>query len=309
MFIKANSELLSSEDITEMLSKQNNAPNYDFDYDQAIGWHKTEIPGYPGKYYYFHEGGTHPFSSMLVIIPEEKLTMAFLGNEDEWAFAMLSGKILKIIMEERTGDKPKTLEQDKPETAELDSKYFGTYATGYGLLTIKKKMTGIVMNLLGFNVHLKEEHGGFYSIQLKLLGLIPIPIEDIKAFKFKFQDNGLKSVGIYQNGIYLGLGTFFEKLPIESSWTDRLGEYKIINPDSRNFFNTLRIAIDKKSGEPMMFVTTPVLSGEWGFALDLSNQNYGQVLGNGSNLGAELEVIQQDGRELLKYSGYLLEKM
>ncbi len=309
MFIKANSELLSKGIITKMLSKQNNTPNYDFDYDQAIGWHISEISGYPGKYFYYHEGGTHPFSSMLVMLPEEKLTMAFLGNEDEFGFTKLSCKILKIIMKERTGEKPKILEQDKPETVELESKYFGTYATRFGILTIKKKMTGIVLNLLGFNLHLIEEHGGFYGVQQKLLGLIPIPIEDIEAFKFKFQDNGFKSVGIYRHGLYIGLGTYFEQQPIENSWNNRLGEYKIINPDNRNFFNTIRITIDNKSGEPMMFVTTPALSGEIGLVLDLTNNNYGKIRGKGNNLGTELKVIQQDGKELLKFSGYLLEKI
>ncbi len=59
----------------------------------------------------------------------------------------------------------------------------------------------------------------------------------------------------------------------------------------------------------MIFVTTPALSGELGLVLDLTNKNYGKNRGKGSNLGIELEVIQQDGKELLKFPGYLLEKI
>lgn len=294
------SPILSSNSRKTMLDQHNRSALYDFDLYRGLGWYRSEIPGYKDLHYYYHEGGTHPFSALLIIIPSLNKTMAFMANENEHSFDRLSIKILQSLAEESTGRAPQYDEENRTEP--LPEKYYGTYATELGQMTISEGRRGPILEMMGMNLHIKELYNGHYGLEMRLLGLIPLPIEDLISITFQFDDKGIERFGFYTNGKYRGLGTKFISDEMDSRWQSRLGEYEIINNDENNFLNSFHLQ------ENAVSLTVATLTDQLVFPLDMTSGDHALIEGMGRHMGDRISVLHKGDEEILLYSGYYLKK-
>ena len=177
-----------------------------------------------------------------------------------------------------------------------------------GMMTISDSWSGPILNMFGMKLNIVREKDGFYGLQYRILGLIPLPISDLKGIKFKFQDNDVKSLGFFTWGKYRGLGTLITENPIHEKWENRLGEYKIINPDEENFLTSFAIEMDDETGLPVARLHVASINNDMIFPLNLSNPDFAVISGYGRHMGAWITVHKKDDKDVLRYSGYYLEK-
>jgi len=126
---------LSSKQTANMLEAQGVTTIWDLGNPFGLGWHLGELPEYPGVKTIYHDGGTGPFSSSLVILPQKKLGIVVLANSDELELGTITTKVLQHELRQRGIFKTKTL---PPKTAALDHKFLGEYASEFGTITLSK---------------------------------------------------------------------------------------------------------------------------------------------------------------------------
>jgi CubicO group peptidase (beta-lactamase class C family) len=302
-------QILKEETVTLMLEKHNRNIPLDFDLHRGYGWYAMDVPGYSGVRTYYHDGGTNPFSSTVVIIPEYDIALTILANEDEKGIDGLAGKVLEIVLAEKNGGKKDYPFKKLPKTPTLNEKYYGNYATELGLIRITGSTLGPKLQMMGMALRVVRLRGGRYGIRLKILGLLPLPIADLNAIEIRFDEIDSKRIfGIYQNRKFRGIGTRFETPEMHPLWQNRIGEYVLLNPDPTPFMENFALIIDEESTLPMVSVKVVPFPETLNLAVDMSRPDSAVVIGYGRYMGDRIDVLTKDGDEVLRYSGHFLKK-
>lgn len=306
-FFSDEPEILSTNSMTTMFEKFKLDTMIDSEKYTAIGWSRMEVPGYPGKFSYYHHGGSTPYSSALFIIPELKMSFAIMGNEKEDTYGAATEQILQILFESSTGTKPITKKETGNKTEGLSKSLHGLYSTPYGTVTIGKKWNGSVMSLAGSKFYLTRDKNGFYGIQVRILGLIPLAIQELKAAKFKFMQGDQNTFIYYQGGVPVLMGSSLKNSPDFSGlWKTRIGDYTIVNPDKNILLEYFRIDFNEKIQQPVVKMKVSLMPMDLEFPLDCSKDDLATIRGLGRHLGDKILVEETEDRETLRYSGYLL---
>jgi CubicO group peptidase (beta-lactamase class C family) len=302
--------ILKAASVERMFARHNGSVPLDFDLHRGYGWYSMDVPGYPGVRCFYHDGGTDPFSSTLMIIPEYDISLSAIANEDEKALDGLSIKVIQLLLAEKTGKRAvegSSRTAGRPRSPALDPGYYGFYATELGLMQITPGGLYPGLNMMGMDLSVVRLFGERYGIRLKLLGFISLPIADLKAIGVSFREIGGQAVfAIYDNGKFRGIGTRFEPAEIHPAWLERVGSYRVLNPDPIPFMESFALIVDDETGIPMVSIKVASVSSVFNLPIDLSNPDYGVVLGQGRHMGDRIRVSETGEGEVLKYSGHEL---
>lgn len=302
-------QIIRPETLDEMLTVQNSDVELDQDIEWGLGWSLTPGGGlgYAGKVA-SHSGSTIVFHSSLVTLPEQKLGVVVLTNSERGRTVadQVASKTLKRALELRGIRAPK--ESDPPELlAENEedlSQYEGIYTFPFGMTEVELQRGRLRARIDKFKIDLIPNDRDTYTPRLRLFGLFYKTIFDQEV---AFLDiRGMSFIAVTTEGLRRILAQKVEKTSIPDSWRRREGDYENTN-----------------MGYDIIFIEEPSLVVEDGlliFSGKIMGERISNILyplddeeaiitGLGRHMRETVRAVKdENGDELLLYSGYLMKK-
>tara|TARA_Y100000034_G_scaffold264_1_gene371 strand:- start:2164 stop:3918 length:1755 start_codon:yes stop_codon:yes gene_type:complete len=302
-------QIIRPETLDEMLTVQNADVELDLDIEWGLGWSLTRGAGlgYAGKVA-SHMGSTVVFHSLLITLPEQKLGIVVLTNSERGRTVadQVAPKILKRALELRGIKAPKVSDPPKlvlENEGDL-SQYEGIYSFPFGSTEVESQKGRLRARIDKIKIDLIPNDRDTYTPQLRLFGLFHKTIFD-QEVEF-LEMGGMSLISVTSDGLNRILAQKVEETPIPDSWRRREGEYENIN-----------------KGEDIIFVEDPSLVVEDGLLifegeimddrirgiLQPIDDNEAIMIGLGRHMRETFRVVKdENGDELLLYSGYLMKK-
>ena len=284
----------------------------------GLTWFIREMDGFDNIYE--HGGATLYHRAKVAICPEQNIGIAILTNSSRGgAITSMSTKILKKAIALGTEDVDKTEEEKdenkksyKKEEISIDelNKLNGAYALPGAIYEVKTNKNKLTARIQGYRIDMFYVGNNEFLPVLKLMNFIPIKM---KTARFIFKDEEGEKI-IYQKDVENeGLsivGQGFEKAEITDKWEQRIGKYKVVNskPGDHDIFDKMEIV---KENDILILKTTVIMDGEqvMEMGLGILSDDLAYVLGKGRQGGYSVAVeYDEDGNELLRFTGYLLKK-
>ncbi|MBU0935936.1 MAG: beta-lactamase family protein [Spirochaetes bacterium] len=300
-----------------MWTRQNSHTRLDFDFVQLLSWYGVESQTEPSRTFIGHGGDLPPYHAHAMLDAESGLGVAFMingGNADSGVLQDLSRDLL-LLFAEPAGSAPMQPSQtlrDRPVQKvpdEVAARVSGCWASSAGLLVAKTGHRGLQFIFNGLPVDLEYRGSGYFSLQPRLLGIIPLNIPFLQMLEVSLTDleNG-KYMIIRQSG---GINIVLEKIEAEAlgpAWQSRMGKWVPVGPESPapDFSaKSLELMIDSKSGIACLRIDR---GGKQLSPVAARSDTELFFRGYGRNLGETVRLIVEDGTEYLEWSGYRYRK-
>jgi CubicO group peptidase (beta-lactamase class C family) len=313
---KANGQqLLKPETLKEMFRQQNANVPLDAGFKIGLGWllRDQQNIGLIAE----HGGATLFHNSMLTILPQHKLGVIVLANSPPNGDIMskITNAALELAFTAKTG-KQVPLDPEKPaiKTRALSVQELqtgaGQYATSFGYVKLTPEGDTLATELNGKSLDLVAREDGSYGIRYKLLGLIPIQPDELAEVSLSLRSIfGHDLVSAHYQGQTYVLGEKLKLTPLSPTIRDWLGEYEIINLAGGDGFVPEKCALRERDGFLMLEYAIPGLDvDKLAFPIMPISDQEAIVLGLGRGTQETIRIVKQNGKELVAYSGYLLQK-
>lgn len=307
--------VLQPASLDEMLQSQNDHVALDFDSRVGLAWMLSglgDIDIRNAGIVAHHSGGTILFHSQLIALPKHKLGIVVLANsaESREAVNKIATEVLKLALEAKAGleqpDKD-SLQKENPVEALAPEAYVGRYATIAGLVSVTQHGDRLKARAFGETLQLRPREDGRLSMQYRLLGLLPIGLDELEGvglYLKRVSGHEVLTAALYGEEIYAG-----EKIatpPLPDSWRDRVGNYRISNlDDDIELLKDIRLIIED---ELMVLEFETLLSDGFTNRLPLNpvSDTEAIIFGLGPSGGESIQVVETQNGEALHYSGYVI---
>lgn len=295
-----NRQILSTETLSAMFTVQNTQIPLDFGNSIGLAWFIDDKVLAQKELVYAHGGGTIAHRTMFMVAPGSKLGAVVLANTGSANPGKIAKKLLQMAWEAKNGEKLPTI---KPYVAK-PSDFKGTYATMIGKVDVTEKSPHrykVKSSVGNFNLSLGEDNQ--YHLSYRLLGLIPIDLEELGEVGLTTEDISGHHVIVAEldHNRFLA-GVKVKPHPIDDAWKKRLGQYKPLNLPEPEIFQIQGMEIKKEGG---YLVEVIKFSGDT-FTKILRPVNAREAIGEGfgRSLGETVRIIEDnDGGEILTFSG------
>src|SRR5512141_984499 len=311
-------KIIKPETLAEMLRPQNADVPLDLDFRVGLGW----LLGGPGGIdirnggpVAHHAGATLLFHGQLIVLPERKLGVVVLANSA--TAGRVVGKVateaLKLALEAKTGDRQP--EREKPDgggeslSPEAMQRYEGWYATPAGAVNVRRTSGGLRADVMNRTLRLIPRADGSLGLQYRLLGILPIRIEELEGVGVSRADvAGREILAARMQGREFAIGERLLPVPLSARWLGRTGEYDVVNPgEDAALLEKVRLRANQ--GFLFVDISIPLLfPGMASFAIAPASDNEAVIRGFGRGMGETIRTHFVDGEEMLSYSGYLFRK-
>ncbi|MEJ2610691.1 MAG: serine hydrolase [Candidatus Thiodiazotropha sp.] len=249
-----------------------------------------------------HDGGTIAHRSSFKVAPKSKLGVIVMANTNSADTGKIAQKLLQMAWEAKNGvELPK---MEIPGQLNSSADFEGTYSTLVGKVDIHQKSPNrYKVNTSYGTFNLDREENGGYRLNYRLLGIVPIDLEELSEIVFSTDTISGQHVIIGESNNYRFAGVRLEPHPIHEAWKHRLGEYKLLNPaEVYKFFQIEKLEL-KIEGDYLVFAT-PGPEGNSTLVLRTVNAQEAIFEGYGRGLGETLRIIRdEEGEEILIRSG------
>ena len=307
-------QVLMPETLEEMLEPQNSDVPLDLNIINGIGWflEKNSIP--EGGPVFRHGGTTLVYSSELIVLPEKGLGVAVLANSSgsRSLVSQLAEEILKRILDrgQQAESMQVALQAFSREVSDpLPSAPGGTYATDLGLISIRPKDAKLCACIIEKTFDLIPYPNGWFGINENSVDSLPPSYEVFRDLRFKtLVIDGVEVIVAEQGEKRVVLGEKIPPIPIPEAWLQRVGTYRLINPDDAFPLTEPKVLVDQ--GQLCMSYKMPLLSNKTiRVPLRPISDTEAVILGLGRARGETLRAINVDGEERLRYSGFVGKKL
>lgn len=257
-----------------------------------------------------HGGDTFLFHAMLGILPKEKIGVIVLSNTNTSAPLVydVAKQALQISLETKTGYR---VVKKEPVISKkiITSDYAGIYQNG-AMMKIDVEEDKVSSKVsTGVKFILPNHVDTWEFAKLKLFGLftVNLPIE----FKFKSIEKE-KLIYIKVGGNVLLWGSKINEEPLPELWQKRLGKYKILNPDLNNASMIKDPELIYENGYLILLnngIPAANVAVKMKLVLKVLNDSEAIVAGLGRGKGDTLLAKNSNGKEILTYSGYEMQKI
>ena len=295
-----NRQILSTETLAAMLTIQNTQIPLDLLNFIGLAWFIDDKVLAQKELVYAHGGGTIAHRTMFMVAPGSKLGAVVLANTNSANPGKTAKKLLQMAWEAKNGEK---LPAVKPNVA-TPSDFKGTYATMIGKVNVTEKSPHHykIKSSMG-NFKLCREADNQYHLSYRLLGLIPIDLEELGEAGLTTEDiSGHHVIVAELDHKRFLAGVKVKPQPIHDAWKNRLGQYKLLNPPEPEMFQIQGMELKIEDGYLLEVIT---FSGDT-FSKILRCVNAQEAIGEGfgRSLGETLRIMEDnDGGEILTYSG------
>ncbi len=310
-------QVLKAETVQEMIRQQNAGIALDFNFDIGLGWFLIS-QGIDGTDKVIsHGGGTPCFFSQIIGLPEHKLGVVVLANScnSGSTVADVGVATLKLALEAKTGYRQSLQTKitkapvllDPPDN-QLDN-FVGRYATWLGLIEVFRDDNQLQAKISGWNFDLLPLEDGKFSIQFNLFGLFSIrhlygiDLENVTLNLVKVGNRDVVVMRFKQRDQVFGEKVIPQTIP--KSWLARLGALDVKGQDNTMRFSETRLVNDngilvmsyklKMTVLPEQTASLPILP---------ISDDEAIIMGLGRGMGETVHILQKEGKEILRFSGY-----
>ncbi|MCU7796777.1 MAG: beta-lactamase family protein [Candidatus Thiodiazotropha sp. (ex Myrtea spinifera)] len=254
-----------------------------------------------------HGGSTLLFGAEMAILPKQGLGVAVLANgaDSNRVAKQLAGTILSIAASLR-GGAPKALQTQIAEAEQTGySTPSGGYATDLGLLMVDAERPRLCACIIERILDLVQFEDGSLGLTQESINQLPDGYRVLGELRLRSRDiNDMDVLVADRNGKEIMLGNRIESGPWESVWKKRLGSYRTINPDGD--FSIQDLKLSEQDGVLCLHYRAPHLSENLiRVPLQPISATEAVIQGFGRGGGETVQIVEVDGKQCLKFSGYM----
>ncbi len=304
-------QVLPQNDVAAMFAPQYADAPLDFGQHYGLGWMLSGITIPGGGLAAWHNGGTKTFLSQMLLLPEQKLGVVVLTNADSAKDLIydVSETALKLALEARGGMAPAPPPAPRLAPPSIKTAALRRYAGDYSLMGTLAKVSFdgelLQLHVLDHTLTLVPTSETAFRAEIRLLKFISIPIP-FPPIEFTRVDN--RDFLLIRDRVVIAA----EKIPpyeIPATWRERIGDYRITNPDSEYLVNLDRCRLLIEDGRLLLDIKISGLDDrQVKVVLMPLSGDEAYVFGLGRNVGDTTRADHRQGRVRLWYSGYLFER-
>jgi len=309
-------QLLHEATVKEIFKIQNKNVALDMNIQNGLGWYVENGSVKGGGRVVRHGGSTMLFSSELMMLPDDGLGVVILANTKGSGSIIkkLANRILKFSVKQKYAGKKNSvangsnIRRSHARVSRLIPE--GKYATAMGVLRINPKTNKICLCDIKRKFKLVPQPGGWYGVPKKNIGRkLPSGYNILPDIQISSRlVNRREVIVAKRRGKEFLLGERVRDEAIPKKWKRRVGSYKVLNPDSGYEMKNTKVAIEH--GMLNISYKMPKLSNKIiSVPIRPISDNEAIVLGLGRMRGEVLQVVMVQGKECLKYSGYIVRKI
>ncbi len=308
-------QIVKPRSISDMLRVQNTDVTLDLDTRVGMAWRLSGVR--------LPQGGTvawlsneSPFArGRMVMVPEHKLGVIVLTNSSHSTEMVekISERLLERVLQTRKAIAPEprltmaTARTTPPQRADI----VGHYATALGLISVTADKDRYRAQMFGKSLNLKRQPDGLFAPEYRLLGLVPIPISVLKEARMTTTNIGGRHLAVaYYRNQARRLGERIEPQRLPEIWRKRLGEYHVVERDPLlDLVKFGKVALTYSDDLLYFHYNVP---GWLDLVANIPVRPVSDtelvIEGTGWLLGETIQVVQRNGKEYLRYSGYELRR-
>jgi CubicO group peptidase (beta-lactamase class C family) len=306
--------IAAPETLEEMIEPQNADVPLDLNILTGLGWF-LEDNVVPGAGRTVRHGGTAlAFAAELILLPDRQLGMAVLANADGSRFIVsrLAEEVLARVlagMDDPGSEKTFLAELARDRSLALPAQMEGSYATDFGLLSIRREAAELCACLAQKTLDLIPYPNGWFGVEQEAGGALPPSLRPLAGMELQTRViDGREVVVARRGGKVSILGEKVPDAPIPDPWLDRVGKYEVLNPDEGFPVTDTRIRL--RDGQLCMSYRMPVLSPKTiQVPIRPISDTEAIILGLGRTRGETLRAFTEGGEERLRYSGYVARRL
>ena len=308
-------QIVKPRSISDMLRVQNSDVTLDLDTRVGLAWRLSGVR--------LPQGGTvawlsneSPFArGRMVMVPEHKLGVIVLTNSSQSTEMVekISERLLAMALQTRkaVASDPRPSTPPANVTSLQRTDIVGHYATALGLISVTADKDHYRARMFGKSLNLERQPDGLFAPEYRLLGLVPIPISVLKEARMTTTNIGGHHLAVaYYRNQARRLGERIESQRLSEIWRKRLGEYRIVERDSLlDMVKFGKVSLMHSDGLLYFHYNVP---GWLDLVADIPVRPVSDtelvIEGTGWLLGETIHVVQRNGKEHLRYSGYELRR-
>lgn len=300
-------KILDTNTIEEIFNTQNKTVSIDMGNEIGLAWHIMYTNS--GKRIYLHNGATLYYRALLAIIPESNIGIVMLANSRKGDY--LIRDCLQFIEKDLENKSPHSKTQspvsELPAGAHYADSIVGIYTNPGLVVHVFSKKKKLFAELNNTKLRLVEENG-VYTPKIKVLGIIPIKLKKVH-FEFLQVDSFRCLVQVTPGKIVRQMiGVKIKNRELTEIWESRLGRYSILseNKDAYNLVSDFELI--NEQGLLILMVKDKLEKQQLRIVLKIKSDNFAISEGLGRYAGNAMQVIKEDGKEILEIYGFRLIK-
>lgn len=310
--------LLNPATVKEIFTIQNMDVALDMSIQNGLGWY-VEHGSVKGAHRVVRHGGdTMLFASEVMLLPDDGLGVVVLANTKGSGSVIrkLANRVLGFALKQKYNSDPNRVALNRSQ--QINRTYAkvnqlvpeGKYATALGVLEVNPKSNRICLCDINRRFKLVPKSGGWYGVPKKSIGKkLPSGFDIIADIDISSRlVNKREVIVAKRNGREFLLGERVRDEKIPNKWKKRVGRYKVLNPDAGYEIRNTKVGIEH--GILNISYKMPKLSNKIiSVPIRPISDTEAIVLGLGRMRGEVLQVVMVDGKECLRYSGYIVRKI
>jgi hypothetical protein len=311
-------QVLRSKMLAEMLKPQNEQVPLDLGLRIGLEWALSglgDIDIQNAGTVAHHAGATLLFHSQIIVLPEHRLGVIVLSNSSASSRLVNKAAVqaITLALKAKAGIKQpyqeKPVEVDALLPQEVLREYAGQYASVLGIAEIRPKSDHLHAEVMNRTFQLTRCADEGFSVKYRLLGLFPFSLGELDYYELsRSAVAGHEILKASTRGRDFLFAEKIYPVPVPEPWKKRVGEYRIDNPGN-DFPLIEKFRIRHEDGLLLAECAVPFFfKGKARFPLRPVSDTEAIIAGLGRGLGETIRVVQVNGREALRYSGYVLVK-
>jgi hypothetical protein len=226
----------------------------------------------------------------------------------------INNHALKLAFAAQNGQQSDDAQKPDVETRALSASerasFAGQYASMLGYLNVTDDGSRLNIAINGGEMDVVARADGKFGLRYRLLGLIPIQPDELAKVGLSLKRiDGHDVVLAHTEGQIFLVGEKIKPTTIPAAWKNRVGDYDIINLRKGEAIVPEKCALRERDGFLMLEYSLPEFGlADQSVAISAVSDQEAILLGLGRGMGETVRIIKRDGKELLAYSGYVLQK-
>jgi CubicO group peptidase (beta-lactamase class C family) len=295
--------ILAPQTLDTMFTVQNEDIPLDCGFKMGLAWFIDDKMLDGKERVYYHGGAVRAHRGMFMVAPMTKLGVVVLANTASTDTDTIAKKMLQTAWEAKTSEKRS--EVKAAVQADSPSDFRGTYASMLGKVDITERSDHrykVRSSVGNFNLNLEDDNR--YHLSYRLLGFIPINLDDLGEAQLTTEDISGQHVIIAEFNQYrMVAGVRVNPHPIHEAWQNRLGTYQLLNPPDGDFFEIKKFEI-KIEGDYLVATIAEAKGNTTTQILSTVNENEAIAEGLGRGMGETIRIVEDGAEgEILTFSG------